>query len=67
MEPCIVCGTATSLYYKGRALCIECDRKREQGKDVKEGQLPELPKRPPQMDSNVDDIATKTAGGLRGA
>lgn len=29
IESCIQCGQPTSLYFQGRPVCIDCDRKRE--------------------------------------
>jgi hypothetical protein len=29
MESCVICGNPTSLFYRGRPVCIDCDRKRE--------------------------------------
>jgi hypothetical protein len=29
MEACTQCGKPTSLYYQGRAVCIDCDRERK--------------------------------------
>ena len=59
MEPCVICQAPTSLYYKGQPLCIKCDRKREEGKDGKDG---EWAKKPPQTDSDAGETGIKTAG-----
>lgn len=29
MEPCAQCGSPTSLFFQGKPVCIDCDRKRE--------------------------------------
>jgi hypothetical protein len=29
MENCGLCGLPTMLYYSGRPICIDCDKKRE--------------------------------------
>jgi hypothetical protein len=29
IEACVQCGQLTSLYFQGRPVCIDCDRKRE--------------------------------------
>ncbi len=47
IEPCIQCGKATSLFYQGRPVCVDCDRKRD-GTD-----LSAPVKKPPQMSEDT--------------
>jgi len=59
IEACVQCGQLTSLYFQGRPVCIDCDRKREgadQTAPVK------MPPRPETADDEENRRSERAAG-----
>lgn len=62
MEPCVICHALTSLYYRGQPVCIDCDLKREQGREHgKERNDEFVPKKPPAPHTGAGESGAKLA------
>lgn len=59
IEPCIQCGKLTSLYFQGRPVCIDCDRKRE---GVDHSAPVKKPPRPETAEDEEQKRAERAAG-----
>jgi hypothetical protein len=55
-EPCVQCSKMTSLYFQGKPVCIDCDRKRE-------GEDKSVPiRKPPQAETANQNEHRKALG-----